>query len=330
MGIITNIKSLQGMGVHADRGARSPSLQFRRYNLVYGFNGSGKSTLSRLFASLEAGGPHPKLPENGTFEVALDDGSAFGCPTNPTGLEQRLLVFNSDYIEQNLQWAAGRAEPVFYIGADQAEAANELTRVEGEIIQAEMKKEAAAAIERAAERTFANFKRELAKSVASRLHLGSRKYEAPALAKDYETWKDDDRPALTDEELKAAEDTRRLDEPMPRVEPILFDKTTIETAYRFIVDACGQSLATVALDEVQQYPDMLLWLKHGHEYHEAHEISDCLLCGNAISAERRALLAAALDDRVDQFVARLTKTAERLSDLIEMSGVSAHWTDWGS
>ena len=148
MGIIANIKSLQGMGIYADRGARSPSLQFRRYNLVYGFNGSGKSTLSRLFASLEAGEPHPKLPESGTFEVALDDGSVFGCPTNPVGLEQRLLVFNSDFIEQNLQWAAGRANPVFYIGADQAEAANELTKVEGEIIQAEAKKEGAAATRR--------------------------------------------------------------------------------------------------------------------------------------------------------------------------------------
>ena len=78
MGIIKNIKSLQGMGIYADRGARSPCLQFRRYNLVYGFNGSGKSTLSRLFASLEAGGPHPKLPAGGTFEVELDDGTAFG------------------------------------------------------------------------------------------------------------------------------------------------------------------------------------------------------------------------------------------------------------
>ena len=319
MGIVTNIKSLQGMGIYADRGARSPSLQFRRYNLIYGFNGSGKSTLSRLFASLEAGRPHPKLPASGTFEVVLDDGSAFGCPTNPVGLEQRLLVFNSDYIEQNLQWAAGRASPVFYIGADQAEAANELTKIEGDIILADAKREAASAIEKAAEKTFANFKRERAKSLASRLHLGNRKYEAPAFSKDYDAWKDDNGPALTDDELKTAEDMCRLDEPMPRLETISFDKATIETAYRFIADVCGQSLATVALDEVQQYPDILLWLKQGHEYHEAHGIADCLLCGNPISTERRTLLAAALDDRVDQFIARLNKTAERLRGLIESS-----------
>lgn len=148
MGILTNIKSLQGMGIYAARGARSPSLNFRRYNLIYGFNGSGKSTLSRLFASLEAGEPHPKLPQGSTFEVTLDNGATFGCPTNPKGLEPRMLVFNSDYIEQNLQWAAGRASPVFFIGADQAEAAAELTRIEGDILKAEVKSEAAAATER--------------------------------------------------------------------------------------------------------------------------------------------------------------------------------------
>lgn len=316
MGILANIKSLQGMGIFADRGPRSPSLNFRRYNLIYGFNGSGKSTLSRLFASLESGEPHPKLPQGGTFEVTLDDGAAFGCPTNPKGLEQRLLVFNSDYIEQNLQWAAGRARPVFYIGADQAEAAAELTRIEGYILKAEAKCEAAVATEKAAEKAFASYKRERAKSVASRLHLGSRKYEAPALARDFDTWKNYDGPKLSADELKAAEDTRRLDEPMPRLDPLSFDTATIATAYRFIADVCGQSLATVALEEVQQHPDMLLWLKHGHEYHEAHGLVDCLLCGNELPEERRALLAAAFDDRVDQFVARLKRTAERLDDLL--------------
>lgn len=52
MGIVSNIKSLQGMGKYAGRGARSPSRKFRRYNLIYGFNGSWKSALSRRFASL--------------------------------------------------------------------------------------------------------------------------------------------------------------------------------------------------------------------------------------------------------------------------------------
>lgn len=305
------------MGIYADRGPRSPSLQFRRFNLIYGFNGSGKSTLSRMFASLEAGARHSKLPEGGSFEVEMDDGSTFGCPTNPAGLEQRVLVFNSDYIEQNLQWSAGRANPIFYIGADQAEAAAELTQIEGDIVKVSAREEAARAAEQAAEKTFSNFKRERARSVASRLHLGNRKYEAPALAKDYETWKADEKPPLTYDELKAAEDTRRLDQPMPRLELVSFDQTTIGTAYRFIADVCSQSLAQVSLVEVQRHPDMLLWLKQGHEYHERNNIAVCIHCGNPVSPERRALLTAALDESVDQFVARLAVTAGRLEELVE-------------
>lgn len=316
MGIIANIRSMQGMGIHVDRNARSPSLKLRQYNLIYGFNGSGKSTLSRLFSSLQAGELHAKLPDGCSFEVVLDDGAAYGCPTNPSGLEQRLLVFNTDYIEQNLQWAAGMANPVFYIGAEQADAAAELTKIEGEIVKAETAYALALAAEKAAEKSFATFKRERAKSTASRLHLGSRKYEAPTLTKDFESWKDDDGTPLTQDELMAAENTRRQDEPMPRIAPIAFEATSIGAAYRFIVDICGQSLTTVALDEVQRYPDMLLWLKHGLEFHQANEMADCLYCGNAISSERRAQLTAALDDQVDQFVARLDKTAERLDAVI--------------
>jgi len=325
MGIITNVRLMQGMGIYADRNARSPSLNLRQYNLIYGFNGSGKSTLSRLFSSLQAGKLHAKLPEGCSFEVVLDDGATYSCPTNPSGLEQRLLVFNTDYIEQNLQWAAGLANPVFYIGAEQADTAAELTRIEGEIAKAETATALAFAAEKTADKAFSTFKRERARLVASRLHLGSRKYEAPALAQDFKAWKDDTGAALSEDELKAAEDTRRLDEPMPRIEPIAFDASSIGTAYRFIVDICAQSLTTVALEEVQRYPDMLLWLKHGHEFHQANKIADCLYCGNSISSERRAQLTSAIDDQVDQFVARLTKTAERLNAVLAtLSDIENH------
>lgn len=313
--IITNLRSIRGMGIFADRNARSPSLELRRYNLVYGFNGSGKSTLSRLFASLQAGVIHPKLPEGGSFEVTLDDGTDFGCPSKLTGLERRLLVFNADYIEQNLQWAEGRASPVFFIGADQAEAAAELAKIEGQITKQAAAKTAAEAAEKAAEKSFAGFKRDRAKLTASHLHLGGRKYEALALARDYETWKTEGT-LLSDADFRAAEDTRRLDEPMPRLSPLKFETSSVETAYQFIREICSQSLTTVALEEVQRFPDMLLWLKQGQEFHEANGLEDCLFCANTIQNERKSILASAFDNQVDDFVQRLAKTAERLQSLI--------------
>lgn len=322
MGIITNIRSLKGMGIHADRNAKSASLELRQFNLIYGFNGSGKSTLSRLFASLQSGVPHSRLPEGCSFEVSLDDGSAYGHPSNPAGLEKRVLVFNADYIEQNLQWSAGVANPVFYIGAEQAEAAAELTKIEGAIVQTETARLLAVATEKTAEKAFGTFKRERAKSIAAHLHLGSRKYEAPAFSKDYDSWKDDTGTWLTDDEFRAAEETRRLAEPMPTIEPIVFDEASIGNAYRFIVEICAQSLATIALDEIERHPSMLMWVKHGHEFHSANEIENCLYCGNVVTSERRAQLNSALDNRVDEFISRLGRTAERLSELLaSLSGI---------
>lgn len=314
--IIKNLRLMQRMGIFADRNARSAPLDLRRFNLIYGFNGSGKSTLSRLFSSLELGAPHPKLPDGCSFDLVLDDGTDFGCPSRPTGLERRLLVFNADYVDQNLQWTTGLASPVFFIGADQADAAAELASTEVLLIKQAAAKVAAEAVEKAAGKSFADFKRERAKLTAARLHLGSRKYEAPALAKDYDTWGASDPARLTDAALKAAEDTRMLAEPMAKLPPLDFDAPSIETAYNFITDICSQSLTTVALDEIQRFPDMLLWLKDGHEFHEANGIEDCLLCGNPISAERRTLLASAFDSQVDSFVAKLAKTADRLSNAL--------------
>lgn len=316
MGIITNIRSMQGLGIHADRNIRSPALYFRQYNLIYGFNGCGKSTLSRLFSSLQAGKLHERLPEGCTFEISDNDGVTYGFPANPNGLEARLLVFNTDYIEKNLQWSVGEANPVFYMGADQADAAAELNRIEAEIAKAENSKALAIETEKTAEKAFITFKRERARSVASRLYLGGRKYEAPTLAKDFEKWEADTTPALTEEQLRMAEHTRQLAEPLPKIANIEFDATSITAANSFIVEMCSQSLATVALDEVQKHPEMLLWLKQGHEFHLSKTLTDCLYCGNEISNKRREQLSAALNNSVDQFVIRLSRTADRLNVVI--------------
>ena len=284
--------------------------------MIYGFNGSGKSTLSRLFASLEAGALHPKLPGGGSFEVILDDGTHFGCPSKPNGLEGRLLVFNGDYVEQNLQWAQGLANPVFFIGVDQAEAAAELAKIEVELNELATRKTTAEAVEKAADRGFTTFKRDRAKVTASRLHLGNRRYEAPALARDNEAWKAEEIPLLTDSELKAAEDTRRLASPLPELTPVTFEVDGILKAYQFVTGICSQSISVVALEEAQRFPEMLLWLKQGHEFHAVQELNNCLLCGSTISAERKALLSTALDTQIDQFIAKLAKTADRLSGVI--------------
>ncbi|MEE4011285.1 AAA family ATPase [Roseibium sp. FZY0029] len=243
----------------------------------------------------------------------MEDGIDFGHPSNPSGLEKRLLVFNGDFVETNLQWAHGKASPVFFIGIDQADAAKTLTVLETKIPQLRARVTAAEKAVSQAEKSFSTFKRDRAKLVAPRLHQGNRKYEAPQLTKDFEDWAALKISLVSDDELKAAEDTRRLEEPMPKIGTVSFDTSSICKAYQFIREICEQTLSTVALEEVQQHPDMLLWLKKGHEFHEQQHLNNCLLCGNTFSEKRLAQLKGALDNQIDEFVSRLAKTADRLN-----------------
>lgn len=314
--IIQNIRAVKGAGILAERSARSDSLNLRKYNLIYGFNGSGKSTLSRLFASLENGYLHPKLPHDCSFEIELDDGADFGIPLRPSGLERRVLVFNSDFIDKNLQWAQGRASPVFFIGAEQAEAAAELEASENRINELGGQRTLAGKARDHADKALATFKRDRAKLTAGRLHLGGRKYEAPQLIKDYEQWTAEATPTISDDDLKAAEDMRRASAPMSRLDLLEFDATGITAAFSFISEICGQTLSKVALEEIEKFPEMLLWLKEGHEFHQEQELENCLLCGSEFTAERRAVLASALDDKIDQFMDRLKRTSTRLDSLL--------------
>jgi wobble nucleotide-excising tRNase len=307
---------MQGAGIFSDTNAKNTSLKFRKYNLIYGFNGSGKSTLSRLFSSLEQGALHPKLPSTCSFSMDLNDGTEFGCPKKSNGLERRLMVFNGDFIEKNLKWALGKANPVFFIGADQADAAAKLAEMEAKIIELETKKLGAEGTEKQAEKSLMFFKRERAKQTASRLHLGNRKYEALQLTKDFDTWMAEQLTLLTEEELVAAENLRRLAAPMPKLNVAEFDSSSVSTAFKFITDICNQTLSAIALDEAQRFPEMVVWLKEGHKFHEEKHLGDCLLCGNTLTDERKSILKTALDTQIDQFVAKLARTAERLQAVL--------------
>src|SRR5205085_9642492 len=61
---------------------------------------------------------------------------------------------------------------------------------------------------------------------------------------------------------------------------------------------------------------MVPWLKTGHDYHTAHDLQSCLFCGNELSLDRKAKLAAALDDRLSQLMVELRQTQARLSTAV--------------
>jgi wobble nucleotide-excising tRNase len=312
---IMNVRSMHGMGIFADRDARATSLQFRSCNLIYGFNGSGKSTLSRLFASLQSGSRHHRLPPSSTFEIELDNGTILSCPDKLEGLERRVLVFNSDFVEQNLQWSMARANPIFYIGLEQAELAAELARCEADASTTEASWKIKSDVVKIKEKSFALFKRERARVIAECMRLRGRKYEAPQLANDYENTKLDDA-LLGEEELEGFRGTCRLDKPMSKLSELAL---LIDGILKAINDARSLSSLTPltgALDELERHPSMLLWIKQGHQYHTANNLGICLFCNSLIGPDRKEILEHILDDRFNHFLSKIDEAVCEIESLL--------------
>lgn len=320
------IKKLSGAGILADKAIGDHSPDFARFNLIYGFNGSGKSTLSRIFACLEGGKQHEALPEECSFDIELDDGTSLSSQKELTGLENRICVFNADFIEQNLQWGTGRANSIFYISQEQAELAAELKATQAKFAAGVTARAAQNALVTATDRAVRSYRTERARLVSSDLHLGNRRYEANHLQSDYDTLSYGPESVLADDALKALVAIARQTAPPPPLVEIKINvpamHSAVESARYFGEAGIGQ----VMLEELDRHPSMVPWINKGHEYHESNGLATCLLCGNTLTEDRKLKLAAALDDGIALLLKNLETERTQTAELLEAArGLSVQW-----
>lgn len=327
MAQITRIKALKGAGILADRTAKDLGPQFLRYNLIYGFNSSGKSTLSRLFSCLQSGTVNSALPDGCSFCFELSDGTNLTAPDQIRGLEGRMCVFNTDFIDRNLRWAEATANSIFYISEEQADAASALKAAEADLPSKAAS--LAAAEDSLAERiqTLATFKRGLAKRVAAKLHLANRKYEAPQLQTDLDSMTYDASSGLTSDALDQYENMARRTSPPPRADRIELSLEKIpgivEAANHHATATAGETMVA----DLVAHPAMVPWARSGHEYHTDQDLKSCLLCGKELTKERKDALAAAFDDTLSRFIAELEQAqgnATAICNQIELALTTAN------
>lgn len=322
--IIRRISSLKGLGVFRNYAPTSDVPDLQQQNLIYGFNRSGKTTLSRVFSSLEAGAVRPELPGGGEFEVELTDGTVIRTDSALSALKGRLLVFNVDFIEDNLRWKDGTANPIFYLGKTQAELVEKLKKTEVDIAALDPTRTEAVKDHPRWENAFTEHKRNAARLIAEQLGLG-RRYDATNLAADYRQSSYDDNLKLTDTQRQQLRAIINQDAPLPKralLDAPSFDLATLIRDVRQLLDT---TLAAVALQELRHHETMLKWVKEGVDYHHDHALSSCLFCGNRLTPERMAALRQAIDDRFEQLtrsIAAAKQRAEELRDsLSEMNTV---------
>lgn len=95
---------------------------------------------------------------------------------------------------------------------------------------------------------------------------------------------------LSEEELKKHQEVLAQREPLPTLSFSPRLPAGLIDWFKAGQALLTQSVSGIALKEFETHSDALRWVEEGLHYHDEHSVTDCLLCGNPFSEERRAQL----------------------------------------
>jgi len=130
---ITKINKIKGFKIFQDfewdRYCKNASknMDFKKFNLIYGWNGSGKTTLSSIFHDLEL-----KKATHFGIELQLEDGSKMTGKDFDSS-NYSVKVFNGDFVKNNVFTLDEKAKPIFILGEDSAEKQKEIEKLKKEL-----------------------------------------------------------------------------------------------------------------------------------------------------------------------------------------------------
>ena len=107
--MIRRVQKIKSFGLFEDFQWPASLLDFKQFNLIYGWNYSGKTTLSRVFRCFEQKMLHPDFAGAEAMLTAQDNNNHHLSAPQTAPM---FRVFNSDFVHENLGFAAGSAEPI--------------------------------------------------------------------------------------------------------------------------------------------------------------------------------------------------------------------------
>jgi len=120
--MISKIAEIKNMGIFNGFVASANLSAFSKFNLIYGWNGSGKTTLSKLLRILETKQLDSSYKDC-EFKIEID-GINVVKQTNLSDITDRVLVFNSSFIESNIDWIRQGLKSIVVISEGKIEERN--------------------------------------------------------------------------------------------------------------------------------------------------------------------------------------------------------------
>lgn len=294
--MISKVDSLRDFGIYKtfNWNAQTDIPKFKEKNIIYGWNYSGKTTFSRIFSSL---GNKTIFPDysSGDFKVTISNGSDF-TKTNCVNFPYKILVFNSDYVKENLSWEIDDdINAILFQVGDDAKNAIKIKDLDAKIIAingndtTKGKKEPLLkninnfnAFE---DHIFTDESRRIKNDIFSSIVDFTKrdfKRQLPFVVQNLGSF------ILNKTIVSQLSKTVKIEEPKPILETIELDfeiDTIIKEVNEILIETPDKENVIAILEKDNE---AIEWVKKGLELNNADE--SCLFCGNVVTQERINLL----------------------------------------
>lgn len=310
--IISRVSELKNAGVWKDFSAPA-DIKLEPRTLIYGFNGSGKTTLSRVFSSIERGSLEERLPAETTLKIETSDGTTItqDSISNPFG--NNLLVFNTDFVSRNFEWDASSTQGIAYLSEQKVDARKEFDGIAPKLAAAKQQKKTKKKAKSKAEKDLSAFKTRVARNIreVASSSTYTQSYDARKIQEYYSKASFGAEKKLSEAKLKKNQGILTQRDPLPKLS---FFPSLPVGLIDWLKDGQAlltQSVSSIALKEFEAHSDALRWVEDGLHYHDEHSVTDCLLCGNPFSEERRVQLRVFFDKSWTEALRALENTVKQ-------------------
>jgi len=134
--MIKKIKRIKKIAIFDDFNWDSSIPEFKKYNAFYGWNGTGKTAITRILSSLEkVEWDNIELEDDSECIIETEGGKPLKLLDNniPDLFKNKIRVFNEDFVNENLNWTEGKADPILIIGKSQKEKKEEIDKIKEEL-----------------------------------------------------------------------------------------------------------------------------------------------------------------------------------------------------
>jgi wobble nucleotide-excising tRNase len=297
--MITKIEKIKNLGIFTNYKWDSNLPEFKRFNLIYGWNGSGKTTLSQLFASFETNKSeiYPELE----YKIQTDGGDF----TQKNIFDNKIRVFNQDYISENIEILSGKAKPIFILGKENKELADTIKQDEkilygdqekkgdiGKIKELDQKKKELELKKKEKGKHFTDVAKIISTNTSG---VSARNYRKNNADQAFSRLKS--KQNLSEEEINNFSLTLKQQE-CPILNELSIGDIN-ENVNAIILNAKSllqSTVETAIIKRLKENPDISKWVEQGMALHTTKNPSNCEFCNQPLPSKRISELLAYFND----------------------------------